>query len=57
MEKRGKGKMGKRILIAVPVNEQEKIFKEYLISLNHLKIPENYTIDKFFILSKNSSLF
>ena len=48
--------MGKRILIAVPVNEQEKIFKEYLLSLNSLKIPQDYTIDRFFILSKGSSL-
>lgn len=48
--------MGKRILIAVPVNEQEKIFKEYLISLNSLKIPKDYEINKFFILSKNSTL-
>lgn len=48
--------MGKRILIAAPVNEQEKIFKEYLFSLNSLKIPKEYTVNKFFILSKNSSL-
>ena len=48
--------MGKRILIAAPVNEQEKIFKEYLTSINSLKIPEDYIIDKFFILSKRSPL-
>ena len=48
--------MGKRILIAAPINEQEKIFKEYLNSLNSLKIPSNYTIDKFFILPKMSNL-
>lgn len=48
--------MEKRILIAVPVNEQEKIFKEYLISLNSLKIPDGYKADKFFILSKDSTL-
>lgn len=48
--------MGKRVLIAAPINEQEKIFKEYLNSLNSLNIPSDYIVDKFFILSKNSNL-
>lgn len=48
--------MGKRILIAAPVNEQEKIFKEYLISINSLKLTPEYTVNKFFILNKDSNL-
>ena len=48
--------MGKRILIATPINEQDQVFKEYLNSLKNLIIPSDYTIDKFFILPKNSSL-
>ena len=42
--------MGKRILIAAPVHQSKKVFKEYLNSLYKLKIPENYTVDYFFIL-------
>lgn len=48
--------MGKRILIATPINESEEVFLEYLNSLNNLKIFSDYTIDKFFILPKMSSL-
>ena len=48
--------MEKRILIAAPINEQEKIFKEYLLSLKNLKIPNGYIANKFFILSKDSPL-
>jgi len=56
MEKRRERIMGTKILIAAPVNEQEKVFKEYLMSLNALKIPEDCTINRFFILSKDSPL-
>ena len=48
--------MGKRILIAAPANCKEEVFKEYLNSLNHLIIPEDCIIDKFFVLNKNSVL-
>lgn len=48
--------MGKRILIAAPVNCSEEMFTEYLNSLNHLIIPSDYTINKFFVLNKDSIL-
>jgi len=48
--------MGKRILIAAPANCSEIMFQEYLNSLNHLILPENYIVDKFFVLNKNSIL-
>ena len=48
--------MGKRILIAAPVNCSEIMFQEYLNSLNHLILPQDYIVDKFFILNKNSIL-
>lgn len=48
--------MVKRILIAAPVHQSPEIFKEYLNSLNNLKIPEDYIIDKFFILHNCSDL-
>lgn len=48
--------MGKRILIAAPVNCSEVMFQEYLNSLNHLILPKNYIVDKFFVLNKNSIL-
>lgn len=48
--------MEKRILIAAPVFQKEEIFKEYLNSLNHLIIPEGYTIKKFFYLHNSPQL-
>ena len=48
--------MEKRILIAAPVRQKPEIFKEYLNSLNHLIIPEEYTVDKFFYLHNCSEL-
>ena len=50
MDRKGKENMGKRILIAAPVRQKTEIFKEYLNSLNHLIIPEEYEADKFFYL-------
>ena len=48
--------MGQRILIAAPANCKEEMFKEYLNSLNHLIIPKEYEVKKFFVLNKDSSL-
>lgn len=48
--------MGKRILIAAPVNQKEEIFNEYLNSLNNLIIPKEYTVDKFFYLHNSPTL-
>ena len=48
--------MGKRILITAPVHQSEKIFKEYLNSLDHLIIPENYIVNRFFYLHNNPEL-
>ena len=48
--------MGKRILIAAPVHQDERIFIEYLNSLNHLIIPKDYEINKFFYLHNCSNL-
>lgn len=42
--------MEKRILIAAPVRQRPEIFKEYLNSLDHLNIPKDYIINKFFYL-------
>lgn len=42
--------MDKRILISTCVRQREEIFLEYLNSLNHLIIPNGYTINKFFYL-------
>ena len=48
--------MEKRILITAPVCQNEKIFKEYLWSLNRLEIPEEYKIDKYFYLHNSEHL-
>ena len=48
--------MGKRILIAAPVHASEIMFQEYLNSLNHLIIPEDCEVEKFFILHNSSDL-
>ena len=48
--------MGKRILIAAPVRQKPEIFKEYLNSLEHLIIPNGYSINKFFYLHNCSDL-
>lgn len=42
--------MGRRVLIAAPVRQKEEIFIEYLNSLNHLEIPNDVEIKKFFFL-------
>ena len=42
--------MNKRILITAPIRQKEDILKKYLESLNNLEVPENYTIEKMFIL-------
>lgn len=57
MDKGRKRIMGKRILITAYANVEEKIFKEFLFSINKLKISEDYTIDKFFILPKTFNPF
>ena len=48
--------MGKRILIAAPVHQNEEIFKEYLNSLNHLIIPKDCEVKKFFYLHNSPKL-
>lgn len=48
--------MEKRILIAAPVYQKEEIFKEYLNSIEHLKIPEGYKVNKFFYLHNSPNL-
>lgn len=48
--------MAKRILIAAPVHQDEKVFIEYLKSLTSLIIPENYEINYFFILHNSPEL-
>ena len=40
----------KKILITAPVHQDTEIFKEYLWSLNRLKIPEDYIVQKHFYL-------
>ena len=40
----------KKILITAPVHQNEKVFKEYLWSLNNLEIPDEYEIHKYFYL-------
>lgn len=47
------GKTQKRILIGSPVNQTEEIFSYYLQSLNNLVIPENHTVDYYFIVNGN----
>lgn len=42
--------MEKRILIAAPVRQKPEVFKEYLNSLDHLNIPKDCIINKFFYL-------
>ena len=49
--------MGKRILIAAPVHQDEKIFVEYLNSLNHLIIPKDYEINRFGIVLYITGIF
>lgn len=48
--------MGRKILIAAPVRQKEEIFIEYLNSLNHLEIPNDVEIKKFFFLHNCSEL-
>lgn len=40
----------KKILITAPVHQSKNVFKEYLNSLNHLYIPKDYQVNKFFYL-------
>jgi len=46
----------KKILIAAVVNQDEKIFEEYLKKLGQLKHDKNIIIKKFFILHNSSNL-
>ena len=46
----------KKILITAPVQQDIKIFKEYLWSLNRLEIPEGYEIHKYFYLHNSENL-
>ena len=46
----------KKILITAPVQQDAKIFKEYLWSLNRLEIPEGYEIHKYFYLHNADNL-
>jgi len=48
--------MGKRILIASPVNQKEDIFKEYLNSLRKLIVPNEIEINYYFILHNCDNL-
>ena len=48
--------MDKRILISSCVRQKEEIFLEFLNSINHLIVPEGYTINKFFYLYNCSEL-
>lgn len=45
-----------RVLIAAPVRQDEKIFKEYLESLDSLEIPEGVTVDRLFIFHNSDNL-
>ena len=40
-----------KILIGAPVRQDEKIFAEYLESLNRLLIPDGVEADAYFILN------
>ena len=40
----------KKILITAPVHQSKEIFKEYLLSLSNLLIPENYEVFFYFYL-------
>lgn len=46
----------KKILITAPVQQDAKIFKEYLWSLNRLEIPEGYEVYKYFYLHNADNL-
>ena len=46
----------KKIMIAAPVYQHTGIFIEYLNSLNHLVIPDDYEIHKYFILTNSPEL-
>ena len=48
--------MTKKILITAPVHQNIKIFREYLWSLDRLKIPEGYEIHKYFYLHNANNL-
>lgn len=57
MDTRGKAIMElKKILLTAPVHQDADIFKEYLNSINHLKIPKNYILKKYFYLHNCSIL-
>lgn len=46
----------KKILITAPVHQSKEIFKEYLLSLSNLLIPENYKAFFYFYLHNCSEL-
>ena len=46
----------KKVMIAAPVHEKEHIFREYLNSLDNLQVPEDWIIDRFFILNNCEEL-
>ena len=46
----------KKILITAPVHQSKEIFKEYLLSLSNLLIPENYEAFFYFYLHNCSEL-
>ena len=46
----------KKILITAPVHQSKEIFKEYLLSLSNLLIPENYEASFYFYLHNCSEL-
>ena len=46
----------KRILLVAPVYQKLEIFKEYLNSLNHLIVPDNYQLDQYFIITNSPDI-
>lgn len=40
-----------RILIASPLRQDRKVFREYQNSLNNLRIPEGVTVDRFYVVN------
>ena len=40
-----------KVLIAAPLRQDPKIFREYLESLDRLELPEGCTVDRFFVVN------
>ena len=40
-----------KVLIAAPLRQNPKIFREYLESLDRLELPEGCTVDRFFVVN------